>query len=142
MKYILGILITLIGMVGVNFAQEYILFYGNGCPHCAKVEQYFKDNQITKKFDLDQKEVFYNKTNLKEFNGYLEKHNLTYDKIGVPFLLITSGADCNYINGDTNIIEYFSGKLAQITAAACKDTALSGGVQPVEKSLKQRLSFF
>ncbi len=111
------------GMVGVNFAQEYILFYGNGCPHCAEVEEYIKDNNLTKEFDLVRKEVFFNKTNLKEFNGYLEKHNLTYDRIGVPFLVVTSGADCSYINGDTNIIEYFSGKLAQITTAACEDTA-------------------
>ena len=123
-------------------AQEYILFYGNGCPHCAKVEAYIKDNKIGKQFDLKQKEVFYNKKNLNEFNGYLEKHNLTYDKIGVPFLIINSGADCNYINGDMNIIDYFSGKLSQIAAAACKDTALSWGTQPIEKSLKQRLSFF
>ncbi len=131
-----------ISMASVSMAQEYILFYGNGCPHCANVEQYFKEHAINKKFDLVQKEVFFNKKNLNEFNGYLEKHKLTYDKIGVPFLIITSGADCKYINGDTNIIDYFSGKLAQITAAACKDTALSGGAAPVEKSLKQRLSFF
>jgi len=113
-------------MLSVSIAQEYILFYGNGCPHCAKVEQYIKDNKIAQKFDLKQKEVFYNAVNLKEFNGYLEKHKLTYDNIGVPFLVITSGADCDYINGDTNIIEYFSGKLAQITAANCKDTTFSG----------------
>lgn len=132
----------MIGMIGVNFAQEYILFYGNGCPHCAKVEEYIKDNNLIKQLDLVKKEVFFNKTNLKEFNGYLEKHTLTYDRIGVPFLIITSGDDCSYINGDTNIIEYFSGKLAQITAAACKDTVWTWWVQPVEKSLKQRLSFF
>ncbi|MEI7919690.1 MAG: hypothetical protein WCH65_05935 [bacterium] len=111
-----------VAMMSVSMAQEYILFYGNGCPHCAKVEEYIKDTQLTKKFDLQKKEVFFNKKNLNEFNGYLEKHSLTYDKIGVPFLVITSGADCDYINGDTNIIEYFSGKLAQISAAACKNT--------------------
>jgi len=142
MKYAIGIFVAFIAMMSVSFAQEYILFYGNGCPHCAKVEEYIKDNNINKQFDLTQKEVFYNKNNLNEFNGYLQKHALTYDKIGVPFLIINSGTDCNYINGDANIIEYFSGKLAQITAAACKDTALSGTVQPIEKSLKQRLSFF
>lgn len=142
MKYVLWIIVFLVGIVSVSSAQDYILFYGNGCPHCANVEQYFKNNQIAKKFDLVQKEVFFNKTNLNEFNGYLEKQKLTYDNIGVPFLVINSGTDCSYVNGDTNIIDYFSGKLAQITAAACKDTALSGGVHPVEKSLKQRLSFF
>ncbi len=142
MKYILWILVVVIGMFSVNFAQEYILFYGNGCPHCAKVHEYIKEHQLTKKFDLRQKEIFFNTTNLKEFNTYLAKHNLTYDKIGVPFLIIESWSDCNYINGDVNIIEYFSGKLAQIAAAACKDTAWTWGVQSVEKSFKQRLSFF
>ena len=119
-------MVFVLGIVSVSFAQEYILFYGNGCPHCAKVEEYIKDNQLTKKFDLDQKEVFFNKNNLTEFNGYLEKHKLSYQSIGVPFLIINSGTDCSYVNGDTNIIEYFSGKLSQIAAAACKDTALSG----------------
>ncbi|MCX6824303.1 MAG: cytochrome c biogenesis protein [candidate division SR1 bacterium] len=142
MKYVIGIIVAFVAMISVSTAQEYILFYGNGCPHCAKVQEYIKDNKITQQFDLTQKEVFFNKKNLDEFNGYLEKHTLTYDKIGVPFLIINSGINCNYINGDTNIIDYFSGKLAQITAATCKDTALSGGVQPVEKSLKERLAFF
>lgn len=123
MKYVIGIIVAFIAMISVSSAQEYLLFYGNGCPHCAKVQQYIKDNGITKQLGLIQKEVFFNKTNLKEFNGYLQKHALTYDNIGVPFLIINSGEDCKYINGDTNIIEYFSGKLAQITAAACKDTA-------------------
>ncbi len=142
MKYLLWFFVAFIAMISVSSAQNYILFYGNGCPHCAQVEQYIKDNQITQKFSLTQKEVFFNKRNLNEFNGYLAKHDLTYDKIGVPFLIITSGADCNYINGDTNIIQYFSGKLAQITAAACKDTTSTWWVAMIEKSLKQRLSFF
>ncbi len=142
MKYVLWIIVSLMGIMSVSFAQEYILFYGNWCPHCAKVEQYIKDTNLTKKFDLTQKEVFFNKKNLNEFNGYLEKHTLTYDKIGVPFLIINSGTDCNYINGDTNIIQYFSGKFAQIAATECKETAWTWSLQPVEKSLRERLSFF
>jgi len=126
MKYVIGILAAFVAMMSVSMAQEYILFYGNGCPHCAKVEQYFKDNQVAKKFDLEQKEVFYNAANLKEFNGYLAKHDLTYDNIGVPFLIITSGADCNYINGDMNIINYFSGQLAKKASEKCADTTFSG----------------
>ncbi len=142
MKYIIGILTFFVAMLGVSIAQEYILFYGNGCPHCAEVEQYIKDNDLTEKFDLASKEVFYNKKNLNELNKHLKMHDLTYDNIWVPFLVVTSWTDCDFVNGDINIIEYFSWKLAQITAAACKDTTLSGGVQAVEKNLKQRLSFF
>ena len=124
------------------------MFYGNGCPHCAKVDTYFQKNNIQKTFHVEKKEVFYNTKNREEFNGYLAKHDLDYDKIGVPFLIITSGAECNYINGDTNIIDYFSGKLAQVQAAACKDTALtgstglSGNYLSNELSRPKRLQFF
>lgn len=135
-------MVFVLGIVSVGFAQEYLLFYGNGCPHCAQVEEYIKDNKISKKFDLQQKEVFFNKKNFNEFNGYLQKHQLTYENIGVPFLIINSGADCDYINGSSNIIDYFSGKLAQITAAACKDTAWTWWTQMIEKSLQQRIAFF
>lgn len=141
MKYVIGIILSFIAMMSVGFAQEYILFYGNGCPHCAAVEDYIKDNTLSKTFDITQKEVFYNKTNRAEFNGYLTKHKLTYDKIGVPFLIINSGSDCNYVNGDKNIIDYFSGKLAQ-NLAACKDTTLSWAQQPIDSSLTKKLSFF
>ncbi len=141
MKYVVWIIVFVMAMISVSFAQEYILFYGNGCPHCAKVQQYIKDKNIAKVLDLKQKEVFFNKDNLNEFNGYLQKHNLTYDKIGVPFLIINSGADCNYINGDTNIIEYFSGKLTQI-AASCKDTTFSGNYLSNNLSRGKRLGFF
>jgi glutaredoxin-related protein len=139
MKYVIAILAAFVAMISVSYAQEYILFYGNGCPHCAKVEQYFKDNKITKKFDIVQKEVFYNATNLKELNGYLAKHDLTYDKIGVPFLIITSGQDCNYINGDQNIIDYFSGQLAQKASAKCADTTFSGNYLSNNLSWQKRL---
>ena len=148
MKYLLWLLFSLIAITSVGFAQEYILFYGNGCPHCAKVQAFIKENNISKTFDLDQKEVFYNTTNRAEFNGYLAKHNLDYDKIGVPFLIINSGSECNYVNGDTNIIDYFSGKLAQVKAAACKDTALtestwlSGNYLSNDLSRGNRLKFF
>jgi glutaredoxin len=100
------------------------LFYGNGCPHCTAVDSYFKEQNIQKLFDVEKKEVFYHKKNLEEFNAHLAQHGLSYDKIGVPFLIITSGDDCNYINGDVNIIEYFSGKLAH-QLATCKDTTFT-----------------
>ena len=148
MKYVLWLLFSFIALFSVSFAQEYILFYGNGCPHCAAVQGYIKDHKLTKTFDITQKEVFYNTTNRSELNSYLAKHNLSYDKIGVPFLIINSGADCNYVNGDTNIINYFSGKLAQ-NLAACKDTALTGTTKWLsgnylsnELSRWNRLKFF
>ena len=97
-----------------SYAQDYILYYGNGCPHCKNVEDFFKENKIAEKFDVIQKEVFYNKKNLKEMQEHMKQHDLTYEKIGVPFLVITSGTDCDYVNGDQNIIKHFQEKLDQI----------------------------
>lgn len=85
-------------MIGVNFAQEYILFYGNGCPHCAQVEKYFKDNSVQEKFDLKLKEVYFNRNNLTELQEYLAKLQLDSTQIGVPFLVINNENECSYIN--------------------------------------------
>ena len=72
------------------FAEEYIFFYGNGCPHCANVEKFFDEEKIEKKFDITSKEIYFNRDNLKDLNMYLEKLNLPSEKMGIPFLVINS----------------------------------------------------
>ncbi len=116
MKYVLWILVFVIGMIGVNFAQEYILFYGNWCPHCAKVEQYFKDNNIQEKFDLKLKEVYFNRTNLTELQEYLAKLELDTTQIWVPFLVVNNKNECSYINGSAPIIDFFQKKMDMMIA--------------------------
>jgi len=63
------------------YAQDYILFYGNGCPHCAKVEQYIKSNKLEDKFDIKLKEIYFNKNNLLELQEYLNKLQLESSQI-------------------------------------------------------------
>lgn len=101
----------MISAVGVNMAQDYILFYGNGCPHCAKVEQYFKENDVQEKFDIVLKEVYFNRNNLTELQDYLAKFHLDTTQIGVPFLVINNENECNYINGSDPIIDFFQKKM-------------------------------
>ena len=138
------ILITVYAILGTAcaYAQDYILFYGNGCPHCKKVEDFLTENKISEKWDLSKKEVFFNKTNLKELEWYMQKHDLNYENIEVPFLIINSGADCDYINGDQNIIDYFHQTLTA-KGFVCKDTSFTGSnVAAPDISLWKRLSFF
>ncbi len=116
MKYVLWIIVFVMGMVGVNFAQEYILFYGNGCPHCAQVEQYFKNNNVQEKFDLKLKEVYFNRNNLTELQDYLAKLELDTTQIGVPFLVINNKNECSYINGSSPIIDFFQKKMDMMVA--------------------------
>lgn len=116
MKYVLWIVVFVMGMMGVNMAQEYVLFYGNGCPHCAQVEKYIVANEVDKKFDLSLKEIYFNRSNLNELQGYLEKLNLDTHQIGVPFLIINAANECSYINGSTAIIDFFQQKIGMMTA--------------------------
>lgn len=82
-------------------AERLILFYGQGCPHCANVEAYLKSNPP--KFNLEQKEVYYNQNNQKDLISRAKSCGIADNQIGVPFLW--TGKDC--IVGDEPIINYF-----------------------------------
>lgn len=116
MKYVLWILVFVLGIVSVGFAQEYILFYGNWCPHCAQVEQYIKDNAVDKKFDIEMKEIYFNRSNLADLQVYLNKLGLGTHQIGVPFLVINNENECSYVNGSQSIIDFFQAKLDMVVA--------------------------
>jgi hypothetical protein len=46
--------------------EQIILFYGDGCPHCALVEQYVAANNVAAKVPFVKKEVYYNNKNAEE----------------------------------------------------------------------------
>ncbi|MBP8016446.1 cytochrome c biogenesis protein [Candidatus Gracilibacteria bacterium] len=106
-KFILSIILlnTFLFVFSFNaFAQsgDMILFYGNGCPHCAKVEDYIKSNNLN--LNIEQKEVYQNKNNANEFNKICDKENISLMDRGVPFLY--SKGQC--FIGDKQIISYLS----------------------------------
>lgn len=82
---------------------QIILFYGDGCPHCVKVEEFIKENKVDEKISFEQKEVYHNKNNANELAAKAEICGLPTDSIGVPFLW--SGSKC--FVGDRDIIEFF-----------------------------------
>ena len=87
-------------------ADKIILFYGDGCPHCAIVEGYINENKIQNKISFAQKEVYYNQNNAKELEAKAKICGLPTDSIGVPFLW--NGEDC--LIGDQDIINFFKQK--------------------------------
>jgi len=87
-------------------ASQIILFYGDGCPHCAIVEEYIKENNINDKISFAQKEVYYNQSNAKELEAKAKICGLATDSIGVPFLW--DGEKC--LIGDKDIINFFKQK--------------------------------
>ena len=111
MKKIFILFASLFTLLGFSFAQEYIFFYGNGCSHCAKVEKFFDENDIENKYDLEMKEIYFNRDNLKDFQWYIEKLWIDSSKAWVPFLVIDNENECEYVAWDKKIISFFQEKL-------------------------------
>lgn len=83
--------------------EEIILFYGDGCPHCAIVEEFIKENKIDEKISFSQKEVYFNKQNSSKLVEKAQICGFDTDSIGVPFLW--DGTGC--LVGDQDIVEFF-----------------------------------
>ena len=84
--------------------QPLVLYYGDGCPHCANVDAFMSENDILAKLSVTQKEVYKNQTNAAELIARAKACGMTGDSVGVPFLY--NGTDC--IVGDQPIIAYLS----------------------------------
>jgi glutaredoxin len=85
-----------------------IFFYGEGCPHCAKVEEFFKDNNVEDKVDFIKKEVYRNKSNASDLAARAKDCGLSTERIGIPFLW--DGSKC--LIGDEDIIDFFKQKIS------------------------------
>jgi len=106
MKKIFFSLLLLIVFLIPNstFAQEKkmaVLFYADWCPHCQKVEAYFKQQGFFEKYDI-QKLNFDEKQNKKAL-GKIFTAKGKIDGAGIPALII----DDQLIVGDQSIIEQF-----------------------------------
>ncbi|MFA5155124.1 MAG: cytochrome c biogenesis CcdA family protein [Patescibacteria group bacterium] len=84
-----------------------ILYYGNGCPHCAEVEEFIKNNEFS--FSIEQKEIYNNKINAGEFNRVCSDQGISLMNRGVPFLY----AENECFVGDKQIISYLQTKQKQ-----------------------------
>jgi len=87
--------------------SQIILFYGDGCPHCAIVEDYIKENNIKEKLSFEEKEVYYNQNNANDLAQKAQICGISTDSIGVPFLW--DGSKC-YV-GDQDITDFFNQKI-------------------------------
>lgn len=86
--------------------NQIVLYYGEGCPHCAKVEEFIKENKIEEKVQFARKEVWYNQINAAELGEKAKICGLKTDTVGVPFLW--DGSKC--LIGDQDIINFFKTK--------------------------------
>ncbi len=88
-------------------ASDIILFFGDGCPHCAILDQYLEENKVAEKVTFEKREVYHSRDNAT----LLEEKALACDipggAVGVPFLWAN---DICYV-GDEDIKKFFNDKL-------------------------------
>ncbi len=101
--FFFGLLLTSARYSFASTNSNFTIFVGRGCPHCAKVEQFVKQNNIKVKF----KEVYFNSVNRKEFLSQVEKCGLDVTRAGVPMMV---EEDKCYV-GDKPIITFLQQKL-------------------------------
>lgn len=84
--------------------QNLEYFWGNGCPHCANVEEFLSSWDKKDKVAIEKKEVWNNATNARELEARYEYCKTTNpSQMGVP-LLFTPTGKC--YSGDVDIINY------------------------------------
>jgi len=90
-----------------SLPKEPVLFVGEGCPHCQKVEDFIKNNEVDKKINFSVKEVWYNQGNAILMNKVWKQCGLNPRNMGVPFYW--DGNNC--LSGEVEIINYFQSKI-------------------------------
>lgn len=106
MKKIVLYILTFLFLISPNIslAKEVsgYLFYGDGCPHCAKEEEFLgsiKDKYP--EFKLERYEIFFNRKNAKLMQEVAT--SLNKEVGGVPFLVIGEKSFVGYKEGVTDI---------------------------------------
>lgn len=82
----------------------YLYFWGNGCSHCANVEEFLNSWDKKDSTKIDKKEIWYNKANASLMADATNKTcDIPQNQLAVP-LLITPEGKC--FMGDTPIIDF------------------------------------
>lgn len=87
--------------------NEVIYFYGDTCPHCHDVKDFFDEKGVRDQVTFAEKEVWRNSENAKEMEARAKFCQLDVRKTGVPFLF--AEGQC-YI-GSPDVIGWFEKKI-------------------------------
>ena len=92
------------------YKDSIVLFYGNNCPYCIKVDTYLTNNNVAKKVVYTRLNVIGNDYNRSELADKVQNCGLDIHKIGIPFLW--DGPDKKCYIGYVDIINFFARKMA------------------------------
>jgi len=106
--------------------NQILYFYGQGCPHCAEVEQYFEENSIYSEYPIVKKEIYFNPDNAALFNTTMDNLGIPTTSRGVPAVVMGS----KVLVGDQPIVDNF------VTDA---NSYLSGNSSPPPSNSPQKV---
>lgn len=78
-------------------------FYGDGCPHCAKVDKHFQEKGYYQIYPIEKKEIYFDRSNALLYNGMLHSRGISTDERKVPTIILGQ----TILVGDRNITENF-----------------------------------
>lgn len=117
-KIIIAIILIVLPLVAsaqdVGKKKAYF-FYGDQCPHCHKVDDYFKANGVYDKYDITKLE-FSNPFNARLFLKFGDVYN-DPDKGAVPAMAFAD----KFIVGDQPIIDNFAREIDAADASTLPD---------------------
>jgi len=80
------ILLTFPAVAHTAGTPDGYLFYGQGCPHCGSIINYLQERGLFQRLNIEKKEVYFQRDNLKEFIRICQNYNIPEDQRGVPML--------------------------------------------------------
>lgn len=84
-------IIVILGALKVVNAQEMsniYFFYGRGCLHCAKVEEFFSKHNLYIKYPIEKKEIYFDRNNALLFNQMMVDLEIPEIEQEVPTVVI------------------------------------------------------
>ena len=95
------------GIVTDYTEKEMVIYVGDGCPHCAVVEEYVKKAEIDKYLNIEFKEVYNDRDNAVNFHEEATRLGVSLGSIGVPFLVVGNA----HFVGDKPIISFLDNQV-------------------------------
>lgn len=116
MKRILWLFIMFIWFWFCLWADSYIFYYWNWCAHCLKVEEFFDENKVTSKYNIEFKEIYFDNKNRTDFLNYVNKSWIPSKDQWVPLLVAYESVWESHYIWDKPIIAFFKKKLINDTS--------------------------
>ncbi len=114
-------------------------FYGQGCPHCARVEPYLETlEKIYPGIKIHRFEIYNNRTNLQLLMKYFDAYNVSDYERGVPVVFLVN----KYFVGDKPILDHLLNAIKENNVSACptleKRTEIKKAVTGPASTVEQR----